>query len=270
VGETTGEGFTGVVLDATDADGRDVVLKLGVPDGLVGISPFSQELDVLLLADGPPYVRVFRHDRGRRAVLMERLGRPLGRLGLPMETQLDAIAQTLPAGWKRIPNASLTTGDEKAAWLRAFIERRWESLGRPCSEGTVRLAVEYTHRREEAFDPDAAVLIHGDAHQENILETSPGSGTYALIDPEGLISEPAHDLAIPLRMSQDALLAGDSVALLHEWCNRLADATSVDSEAIWEWAYIERVSTGFNFVSFGMPDVARRSLHVADLVSEVP
>lgn len=267
VGDLAGEGFTGLVLGATDASGTEVVLKLGIPDGLVGIPPFSHEIDVLLLADGPPYARVLRHDYQRRAMLMERLGRPLGRLGLPVEAELDAIARTLPMGWERVPGSPLTRGDKKAAWLRRLIEGRWSSLGRPCSESTVELAVDYTHHREKAFDPDTALLIHGDAHPDNILETSPGSGTYALIDPAGLISEPAHDLAIPLRERTDVLLAGDCVELLRMWCETLADVTHVDPVAIWQWAFIERVSTGFVFLSFGLHDDARKMLRVADLIS---
>lgn len=268
VGGLAGEGFTGLVLEATDANGADVVLKLGIPDGLSGISPFSHEIDVLRLADGAPYVRVLRHDYDRRAMLLERLGRPLGRLGLSVEVQLDVIARTFPMGWKRVPGATLLTGDVKAAHRRRLIETRWDSLGRPCSERTVRLAIDYTHEREAAFDPDTAVLIHGDAHPDNILETSHGSQTYALIDPEGLISEPAHDLAVPLRERMDDLLAGHSVEILHGWCELLGDATGTDARAVWEWAFIERVAVGFIFLSFGMEDDARKILHVADLISE--
>lgn len=268
VGEPLGDGFWGLVLEATDVDGQDVVLKLGVPDGLVRVSPFWQELDILLLADGPPYVRVFRHDRERRAMLLERLGRPLGGLGLPVEAQLDAIAETLPAGWKRVPEASLTRGDKKAVWLRDFIERRWAAFGDHCSRQTVDLAIAYTHRREELFDPDSAVLIHADAHRDNILETAVDSGSYALIDPAGLISEPGHDLAIPLREWSDELVGSDRpVELLNRWCDVLATATGVDRDSIWEWAYIERVSTGFNFASSEMHDWARSMLWVADLIS---
>jgi streptomycin 6-kinase len=267
VGEPAGEGFTGLVLRATDSNQTEIVLKLGIPDGLAGVSPFSHEIDVLLLADGPPYVRVLRHDYERRAMLLERLGRPLGRLGLTVGAELDAIARTLPMGWKRVPASALTTDEAKATWLRRLIEGRWSSLGEPCSESTVRLAVEYAYRREKAFDPDTAVLIHGDAHTDNILETSPGSRTYALIDPAGLIGEPAHDLAIPLRERTDVLLAGDCVKLLRTWCETLAGATEVDPVAIWEWAYIERVATAFVFVSLGLQDDARNMLRVADLIS---
>ena len=48
-----------------------------------------------------------------------------------------------------------------------------------------------------AFDEATAVAIHGDAHPWNVLE-SPAGG-FKLIDPDGMWSEPAHDLAIPLR-----------------------------------------------------------------------
>ncbi len=267
VGDPAGEGFTGLVLGATDMDGTEVVLKLGIPDGLSGVAPFSHEIDVLRLADGPPYVRVLRYDYERRAMLLERLGRPLGRLGLSIEAELDAIARTLPMGWRRVPGSPLTTDAQKVVWLRGVIEGRWSSLGEPCTKRTVRLAVEYTHLREEAFDPDEALLIHGDAHPDNILETSPGSGTYALIDPAGLVGEPAHDLAVPLRERTDLLLAGDAAELLRTWCETLADATGVDAVAIWQWAYIERVATGFIFLSFGLHDDARRTLGVADLIS---
>jgi len=269
VGGQAGEGFTGLVLNATEADGTEVVLKLGIPDGLAGLSPFSHEIDVLLLADGPPYVRVLRHDYERRAMLLERLGRPLGRLGLSVEVQVDVVARTLPMGWRRVPGAPLQTDAEKLMWFRGLIDGRWSSLNRPCSRRTVELAIDYTHRREAAFDLAAAVLIHGDAHPDNILETSSGSGTYALIDPAGLIGEPAHDLAVPFRERGDELLAGDCTSILRTWCEILADATGVDPEAIWQWNFIERVSVGFIFVSFGMHDDARKMLRVADLISEV-
>lgn len=264
-GEPFGQGFTGLVLDAVDDDERRVVLKLGVPDGLKGISPFSQELGVLLLAGGHPYVEVLRHDVDRRVMLMERLGRPIAHIGLPFDAQLDVIARTLPAGWKRVENVSLSTGAEKAAWLRRFIGRRWsEDL---CTSQTRDLAIEYSRRREAAFDPASGVLIHGDAHVENILEVAEGADEFVLIDPEGLVAEPAHDLAIPLRGTPPELMQGDAVDLLGRWTDRLADATGVDRDAIWEWSFIERVSSGFNLTSFGMAEEGSAYLGVADQVS---
>ena len=56
--------------------------------------------------------------------------------------------------------------------------------------------------------------MHGDAHSWNTLEA--GAGTFKLVDPEGLVSEPAHDLAVPMRELNEELLEGDAVRLGHE------------------------------------------------------
>jgi hypothetical protein len=39
-----------------------------------------------------------------------------------------------------------------------------------------------------------------------------GGTSFRLIDPEGLISEPAHDLGVALRDGNEELLAGDTAA----------------------------------------------------------
>ena len=101
------------------------------------------------------------------------------------------------------------------------------------------------------------MLIHGDAHPANVLEDPNDPNTYKLIDPDGMRSEPAHDLAIPLRDWTDELLAGDAVALGHAWCRRLANRAGVDPRPIWEWAFVERVSTGLFLLRLGDPLGAR-------------
>jgi streptomycin 6-kinase len=115
----------------------------------------------------------------------------------------------------------------------------------------VRLAQECARRRRAAFDEDTAVAIHGDAHPWNVLESS--SGGFKLIDPDGMWSEPAHDLAIPLRHWNEALLAGEPGTMLRSWCERLQETTGVDAQAIWEWAHAERVSTGLFLLRLGDP-----------------
>ena len=131
-------------------------------------------------------------------MLLERLVRPIHDVGLPIEAQIDAIAATVAKGWQRPENPSLwRTGAEQAESLEQSIGATWDLLGRPCPEPAVRLAQECARRRHAAFDEDTAVAIHGDAHPWNVLESS--SGGFKLIDPDGMWSEPAHDLAIPLR-----------------------------------------------------------------------
>jgi streptomycin 6-kinase len=252
VGAPFGAGSAAYVASATTADGVPAVLKLAMPDGLEGNGAFAQELRAVRQGQGRGYADLFEFDEAGRAMLLERLGRPMNDLGLPIEAQIDAIAATVAQGWQRPDDPSLwRTGAEQAEWLERWIGTRWDVLDRPCPEPAVRLAQEFARRRCAAFDDLTAVAIHGDAHPWNVLE-SPRGG-YKLIDPDGMWSEPAHDLAIPLRHWNDELLAQDASATLRSWCARLQETTGVDAQAIWEWAHVERVSTGLFLLSLGDP-----------------
>jgi streptomycin 6-kinase len=267
VGPAIDGGSAAFVANAVADDGTAAVLKVAMPDGLVGNSPFEEELETLRLGAGRGYVEVFRADTSRRAMLQERLGQPLDSLGLPVESQIDIIVATVRRGWHRLPDdATLRTGADQARFLREFINARSRDLDLPCSPRTLQRAEEYTVTREAAFDPRRSVLIHGDAHPANVLEAGgrdASSHTFKLIDPDGMRSEPAHDLAIPLRDWTSELLAGSAVDLGLEWCAQLATRSGASAQAIWEWAFVERVSTGLFLMQLGDPSGAR-FLRVAD------
>ena len=176
---------------------RAAVLKLAMPDGLEGNGEFSRELESVRFGQGRGYVDLLQFDEDRRAMLLERLGRPIHDLGLPIEAQIEEIAATLARGWHRPPSSSRwRTGAEQAEFLDRFIGEAWERLDGPCPEAVVRLAQECARRRLASFDETTAVAIHGDAHPWNVLESP--TGGFKLIDPDGLLSEPAHDLADPV------------------------------------------------------------------------
>jgi aminoglycoside phosphotransferase (APT) family kinase protein len=123
----------------------------------------------------------------------------LASLSWPRARQLTAVARTLARGWRPVPAGRLPTGAAKAEWLADFVAREWVALGRPCSQAAVEKALSHAAERAAAFDPERAVLIHGDAHAHNLLlkpGLADGSTSFRLIDPEGLFSEPAHDLGV--------------------------------------------------------------------------
>ena len=99
------------------------------------------------------------------------------------------------------------------------------------------------------------------------LNPSSTTTRFKLIDPEGLISEPAHDLAIPLRGWTRELLDGDALATMTRWCARMGAATDVDPSAIWEWAFVERVSTGLLLMHLRDPS-GRELLAVAQRLAQ--
>ena len=206
----------------------------------------------------------------RRSLLLERLGPPLASLGWPRARQLSTVASTLARGWRPVPAGRLPTGAAKAEWLADFVAREWADLGRPCSQAAAEKAVSYAAERAVAFDPHRAVLIHGDAHAHNVLlkpDPADGSTRFRLIDPEGLLSEPAHDLGVARRDGNEELLAGDTAAAAIERCRQAARLTGVNGEAIWQWAFIERVSSGLFLFRLGHRQEARPFLAVADRLS---
>jgi streptomycin 6-kinase len=196
-------------------------------------------------------------------LLLERLGRKLVDLGLAVQTQLEIICATLPALWRHTPTESgLPSGAEKGLWLSEFIERTWEHLDRPCSARLVDRALSFAEHRIEEFDPARAVLTHGDAHGWNTLED--GQGSFKLVDPDGLIAEREYDLAIPMREFNEELLAGDALLIGQERCRFLSRLTNTDARAIWEWGFIERVSSGLLLEKEGHTQLADDFLRVAE------
>ena len=157
------------------------------------------------------------------------------------------------------------TGGEKARWLLEFIESVWRDLGKPCAEGAQELALSFATEREAAYDPNNSVLVHGDAHSHNALRSFDKKGGYKFVDPDGLFAEPAYDLGISMRGWNDELLVGDAIKLGQARCRTLASFTGINERAIWQWGFIERVSTGLLMLQIGMTQSGVRTLAVADL-----
>ena len=242
-GRAFGGGTASYVLAVTDASGRNCVLKVGMPLDTDDSNAFARSVRVHELADGRGCAELFDHDPSAPAMLLERLGPNLDELAMPLPAILDVITATLVKFWRPVgPEAGLPTGADKAGWLAGYIAQTWEALGRPCARAVIDRALALCEKRAAAFDPDRAVLVHGDAHGWNTLEAGPGS--FKFVDPEGLRSEPEHDLSVAMREYNGPLLAGDTARLVRQRAEGLAARCGVDAAAVWEWGYIERVSTG--------------------------
>lgn len=235
-------GTAAFVVEATDRSGRACVLKVAMPLEIDG-DAFGRSVLVHQLAEGRGCVALLDHDESTPAMLLERLGPNLHELGLSLPRLLETIATTLRSLWRPIDeDCGLPTGTDQANWLADYITTTWDELGRPCGREVVDRALVYCEERAAAFDPSQAVLVHGDAHGWNTLDA--GAGTFKFVDPEGLRSERAHDLGVPMREYNEPLLAGDTPRLVRERADLLASSCEVDPEAVWQWGFIERVSTG--------------------------
>jgi streptomycin 6-kinase len=262
LGRTFPTGTEAFVAEAATAEGRQGVLKISIP----GLDPLRRELRTLLAANGRSYVQVLRHDAARGVMLLERLGPQLHQLGLRLDAQIKIICVTLQDAWMEPPEGlPLMSGAEKASSLAAFIETAWSELGKPCSERAIDKALSFADARRQAFDPEDAVLAHGDAHAWNTLLV-PGGGPrrFKFVDPDGLFIERAYDLGISMREWGTDLLAGDPLELGRRRCRQLAQLTGVEPEPIWQWGFMERVSNGLLLKRKGLDQLASESLRLAD------
>ena len=205
VGHPYEGGSEAFVADATLPDGTPAVLKVFVPG--TGNNP-SSEATVLRLVGGDGCPDLYRHDLDRGALLMERLGRPMYELGLPLARRLEILCASADRIWRPAPDCGLPTGATKARWLADFIVTSWEELDRPCSEKTVDHALACARRRAQAHREERSVLVHGDLHQLNALQHK---GGFKLIDPDGLLAEAEYDLGVLMRGDPVELLDGDPV-----------------------------------------------------------
>ena len=248
-----------VVMAATLADGTPAVLKVLLPRWRANA---AHEIAVLRHAAGHGCVTLLDDDADRGALLLERLGPSLYQLAMPFEQRIPVLIDVARAMWRPAPHLGLPTGADMARRQAAEIAELWDRYDRPCSEGAIEAALACAARRAADHDDERAVLVHGDVHQWNALQTLDGSG-YKLIDPDGLVAEPEFDMGVLMREDLDELVAGGARAR----AAHLAAATGLDAERIWEWGVIQRAWNGLLSLDTGMAETGRHILDIVDALA---
>jgi streptomycin 6-kinase len=271
VGHALAGGTGSYVAPARTAEGGDAILKIAIPE--VG---FADEVRVLASAQGHGYVRLLAYDRAREAMLLEALGSPMALLALPPEQKIALLCQMLRQAWQapRPTGLVVTPDDEKAGQLDRMVSRMWEDLGRPCSERVVTQALRYAERRAAAFDLECCVVVHGDPHPWNALQVLASrvgaEAGFVFVDPVGFLADPAYDLGVVLRDWCEQLLATGTTeaaaTLAHRYCALLSAHTGIEETAIWEWGFLERVSSGLYCLELGIEELGRPFLQTAEML----
>ncbi|MBE3000343.1 phosphotransferase [Nocardiopsis sp. HNM0947] len=270
VGPPLSGGSAAYVARARDAEGRDAVLKIDPPDPELGT---FDRVHVLRTAGGRGYVRLLADDAEHRALLLEGLGGPLSRAGLSPERQMGVLCDVLAQAWQ-VPRPSAATREQaqrKAVELGALVSSLWEKQDRPCPERVVDLALDFAEQRRAGTALEGAVVVHGDPHPDNALRVPvPRAGArsgYVLVDPDGFLADPAYDLGVVLRGWCTELLSGspaDAVVRARGYCRLLASRSGLDATAIWQWGFVERVSSGLYLLELGAGELGRQYLDSAE------
>jgi streptomycin 6-kinase len=147
------------------------------PDAVLKLTPgeddeSDEEADALALWDGDGAVRLLRHDRGRRTLLLER-ARPGDDIAALPEEEATAIAVDVARRlWRPAAEPFRSIHEHLARWLRH----------------AEPFAVELYERLERRAD----TLVHGDFHHHNVLRSARG---WLAIDPKPMLGEPEYDVA---------------------------------------------------------------------------
>lgn len=242
VGEALSGGTHALVAHADGENGEKYVLKIDMPENLGG--EFLQEIAALKMVDGEGYAKLYAYDLKRKVCLLERLGKPINQLEYSVNEQLQIICGALQKVWKfSVENVELVIGD--TTWFKEFIEEAYERLDHSCSHKVIEQALSYLKSRAESEEPDEFVMLHGDAHGGNTLETLSGNG-YKLIAPDGIFYEKAYDLGVLMREWREEY-HNNPIQKGKERCKYLSELTGVEERAIFEWGFIQCVSTGMVF-----------------------
>ena len=249
-------GSEALVAEVTLDDGTAAVLKLLLPGSEHGE---KNEIAVLRAADGDGCARLLRYDLERDAMLLERLGPPLTASSLTRDERVEILVTAAERLWRHAPGAAFPTAADKGRSMVDFIAEKWEEHGRPCSRRALDYAIGCAERRIAAHDDGRAVLVHGDIHEGNAVESADG---YKLIDPAGLLAEPEYDLGLIMR--EDTIDPADPRGV----ARRLAERTRLDETAIWEWAAAQWLSTGLVQTGLNDQPTGRELLANAELAAQ--
>lgn len=262
VGSAMSGGSRAFVANAAGQNGEQYVLKVELPDNPE--EEYLYGIRALQIADGHGYGKLYACDVSKRACLLERLGGTLKSSGYPAKRQMEIICEALVDTWQMpVGDAQLNPGEGSVGWFRDFIGSTWECLQHPCSKSVIDQAMRYLDSRVEHMRPEEFVLLHGDAHNNNTLRVISGEDRFKLIDPEGLLYEKAYDLGVLMREWPDEY-APDPLRRGRQRSELLSRLTGVDAQSIWEWGFLQMVSTSLILLQIGEKPLARQMLDIAE------
>ena len=240
------------------ADGKEAVLKLGVPH-----NEFVNEMEALRIYGGAGMVKLLAGDVDLGAMLLERLKPGTLLSSLTDDEQATSIAAQVMRQLRRPlpPEHQFPTVSDWASGLERLRERFAGTTG-PFSAPLVEKAE--TLFSELIGAMGAPVLLHGDLHHDNIL--SAGRKPWLAVDPKGVVGEAEYEVGAFVR---NRLIPGPRPErLLARRVDQFADELGFDRERIVGWSLAQAVlSAWWSFEDSGQ--VWNEAITCAELLAEL-
>jgi streptomycin 6-kinase len=200
--------------------GEEAVLKV-VP---VEDDEADHEADALALLDGDGAVRLLRHDRPRRAILIERARPGDDASGLSEDEAIRVATTAAKRFWRPAER------DRPFRWIGDHVPRWLDNAG---DHYLVRQAKEIYAR----MHPSDTTLIHGDFHHHNLLRHGEG---WVVIDPKPMVGEPEFDVPTFMWNPMGHMPTKEGV---ERWIAAFADA-GLDANRMRQWAIVRGTYQG--------------------------
>jgi streptomycin 6-kinase len=103
-------------------------------------------------------------------------------------------------------------------------------------------------------------LVHGDFHHWNVVQRT--SGEWVIIDPIGIVGDPASDIARWMHNPPEIAVREDFLDVAARRIGIWADVTGIDADELASWALAGNVLNAINCTAFA-PEVMRTCIRVA-------
>ena len=220
-----------VVIPALCEDGREVVVKAGVPSREI-----ETEAEALRCFDGEGAVHLIKAEEPEGLLMLERL-RPgtSARASLDENEAIEVAASVICRLRRDLPiNGSFPTLEEWFAGLDRY-RNKHRSLSGPLPLSLVEKGEAIV--LELLASTEREVLLHGDLHHGNLLVSG---DEWVAIDPKGVIGDETFEVCPFLRNRIPELLREDDLrVMLERRIDRFADALELDRQRLVAWAFAE-------------------------------
>jgi streptomycin 6-kinase len=231
-------GNVSLVLAVECRAGLPAVLKINFPD-----EESEHEADALDFWDGVGAVRLFAHDRRRRALLLERCrpGTTLWQLRDEEEANRIACA-VLRRLWRRPPAEHVfrSLATEALRWAEQ-LPREWVLLEKPFERRLIERAVDAV--QELVASQGELVVVHQDFHGGNVLRAE--REPWLAIDPKPLVGERAFDAASLIRDRREELIQDPAAGQrVRRRLDQLTAELELDRERLRGWGIVHALAWG--------------------------
>ena len=225
------------VTPAITADGRQVVIKAGVPS-----RELAREIEALRAFDGNGIAQLVNADTDLGVMLLERLqpGESLADID-DDERLTHAAISVMRQLWTPAPTdhdfASVRGWAGDLDDLRAHFEGGCGPFPRDLVETAQGLFAELLDPAREG------TLIHGDPHPQNILSAQ--RLPWLAIDPKGVVGDPLYDVATFACSLPWLSTESDQRRSLARRVDQLAEELGLDRQIIARWGLAQSVLSGW-------------------------